>query len=674
MKISSICGASCGTGPVLLVLTLLFLAQTRAVLGQVPVDPPNPQHQAPPSGPPSEFRASEKSLARPESASGSLFYSIGQPTDEEQLYLEYINRSRANPAAEGTRLAATTDPKVLSAYSYFSLNLALMQSQFNAIPAVPPLAMNSKLTAAARVHSQDMFTNQYQAHNGKDGLTPGDRITAQGYVWAGYGENIYAYSESTYFGYAGLNVDWGNGTGGMQTPAGHRENIHSSTYREAGIGVIDGTNGSVGPQIVTQDLGVQQSSSPFITGVVYYDLAGTQFYDVGEGIGGVSVTVDGVSYYSVTADSGGYAVPVPGDGSYTVIFSTSGLVSTQKVSVVSSKNVKLDLAQPYSPPVISGPNPAGINQNNNYYFTPVAGATSYQWQVTRLVSYTTVEGGENGLGGVTIGSSPGYLVLTNGSAASGTHSFHLAQPTPPTAQTITLKAILRPQATSQLTFDKMLGYATTNQVAHVQVSTNGGAAWRNVWTQAGTNGPGESSFTHVKVSLAPYAGLLLQVRFLYDYSGGSYYPQTNKNAGWIIDNIAVTPAQQALSPVVNDISSGISFSLNPSSQDAYLLSVRALIKSRTLNWGPAFAITTAVLPSIQLSSKPVISSGQIKIDFTVTNYRTGMTFQLWKAPDPSGPWTLDSTATTTTLVTGSKFQEKTAIGSAAWTYYRVLGV
>src|ERR1051325_1441533 len=49
-------------------------------------------------------------------------YSIGDPTNEEQYYLELINRARANPTAEGVRLALTTDPNVLSAYSAFGVN------------------------------------------------------------------------------------------------------------------------------------------------------------------------------------------------------------------------------------------------------------------------------------------------------------------------------------------------------------------------------------------------------------------------------------------------------------------------------------------------------------------------------------------------------------------------
>jgi len=33
-------------------------------------------------------------------------------------------------------------------------------------------------------------------------------------------------------------------------------------------------------------------------------------------------------------------------------------------------------------------------------------------------------------------------------------------------------------------------------------------------------------------------------------------------------------------------------------------------------------------PAIQIVSKPTVSAGQVQADFTVTNYRTGMTFQL----------------------------------------------
>src|SRR5512140_2998499 len=88
---------------VVLTLGVAFLPNVPAiepVLGSVPQAPPAPPPvlKAKP-GPPVE-QGGPDGPTQP--------WSIGQPTDEEQLYLEYINRSRANPTAEGARLAAST--------------------------------------------------------------------------------------------------------------------------------------------------------------------------------------------------------------------------------------------------------------------------------------------------------------------------------------------------------------------------------------------------------------------------------------------------------------------------------------------------------------------------------------------------------------------------------------
>ena len=112
---------------------------------------------------------------------GQAVYDFGNPTAEEQLYLELINRARANPAAEGARLAAITDPDVLNAYAQFGVSLALMQSEFNALPAVPPLAPNASLTTSARGHSAWMLANAMQSHDETNPAnTPWTRMTAAG--------------------------------------------------------------------------------------------------------------------------------------------------------------------------------------------------------------------------------------------------------------------------------------------------------------------------------------------------------------------------------------------------------------------------------------------------------------------------------------------------------------
>ena len=321
---------------------------------------------APPPAAPMISGGTHFSAESPYSPDGQL-YSVGDPTNDEQYYLELINRARANPTAEGIRLALTTDPNVLNAYAAFGVNLILMQAQFVLIAPAPPLSMNATLMNAARAHSQNMLQNNYQGHSGPDGsiTTRLAAYTSGANGWS-IGENVYAYSKSVWYGHAGFEVDWGGSalTGGMQSPPGHRQNIHNPAFREVGIGVVLGSNGGstgVGPQLVTQDFGTLGGLSPFVTGVVYRDLNSNGFYDPGEGVGGVTVTIANVSSYAVTASSGGYSIPVPGSGDYTVTFSGGSVPATQKaVSVINGQNVKADYIVTDSAPPTPTPGPTKL--------------------------------------------------------------------------------------------------------------------------------------------------------------------------------------------------------------------------------------------------------------------------------------------------------------------------
>jgi hypothetical protein len=622
--------------------------------------------QAPPPAPPVEVAPLQNlqfKLSPP--PEGATPYSIGDPTDEEQLYLEYINRARANPPAEGLRLAITTDPDVLGAYAYFSVDTNLMQTQFNAITSSPPVAMNGQLMTAARLHSGHMFTNQYQGHYETNGIwSPGDRITAQGYNWYTYGENVFSYSESVFYGHAGFEVDWGYGTGGMQTPPGHRQNIHYSTFREVGVGVVDGVNGSVGPQLVTQDLATRQSSTPLITGVVYYDVNGNGFYDAGEGIGGVTVQVPGSVYFAITANSGGYTVPVTTNGNYAMNFSASGLSSNRVVAVSNLWNIKVDYLPAYSPPVISGPNPAALTNNNAYSFTTVGAATNYQYVIRRLLPYTAVEGAENGSSYVTLVSSPGYSVFASDVKASGSYSFHLCQPDGAT-QSLTLNASIQPRTNSQLTFAKRLGWATSVQIARAQISTNGGSSWQDLWSQAGSGGSGETSFSRITNSLTAFAGMTTKLRFVYDITSGSYYPQTDSGVGLYLDDIAVSNADQPQTPVTNTVTAGTSFVFYPTNSGDYLLSVSAQLPGRTLPAGPLLRVTATNLPpmTMRFTGLPTRSGSQFQANFSVTNYQNGALFTVLKSSSLTGNWTTDTLASVQTIVSNTQFRVTTTTGT-----------
>lgn len=322
-------------------------------------------------------------------------YSIGQPTNDEQMILELINRARARPDSEGMRLFATTDPDVSSGWTYWlgqnaAETRAQVKADFATYPAQPPLAFSSNLIDAARVHSQDMLDHDYQDHTGSDGSDPVSRCTAAGYVGTYIGENIFAYGTTPLAIHQTFEIDWGPNNVGV---LGHRKNImnfdpNGPHYTEIGIGVIHGGSGSphVGPTITTQDFG--DAGSHFITGVVYDDLNHNGFYDMGEGLGGVDITCSQGEYSAVSSNSGGYTIPFSNTGNVTVTAS-GGALSSPIVHQINfaSKNVKVDFIKdfslyPYQPTLIRPIADTVINSDTAHFVWGASfGTTKYRIQV-----------------------------------------------------------------------------------------------------------------------------------------------------------------------------------------------------------------------------------------------------------------------------------------------------
>jgi uncharacterized protein YkwD len=121
-------------------------------------------------------------------------------------------------------------------------------NQERAIQGKPLLRSDSRLTAAARAHSQDMAEQNYFSHTGANGSSPGQRIQAQGYAWNAWGENIaYGYATPE----AVMNA-W------MNSP-GHRANILNTLFCDIGVGYFQG--GANNRPYWTQDFARQQGVS-----------------------------------------------------------------------------------------------------------------------------------------------------------------------------------------------------------------------------------------------------------------------------------------------------------------------------------------------------------------------------------------------------------------------------
>ncbi|MFD8013761.1 CAP domain-containing protein [Streptomyces sp. NPDC058955] len=89
-----------------------------------------------------------------------------------------------------------------------------------------PLTANATLTSAAQGHSDDMAARDFFDHTNPDGDGPGERVTAAGYPWTTYGENI-AKGQTTP---EQVMDAW------MNSP-GHRANILNCDFKEIGVGI-----------------------------------------------------------------------------------------------------------------------------------------------------------------------------------------------------------------------------------------------------------------------------------------------------------------------------------------------------------------------------------------------------------------------------------------------------
>jgi hypothetical protein len=258
-------------------------------------------------------------------------YDAGDPTPEEQVVLERINRARRDPIAEGKRLK-------------IDIKEGLSPKQQILVGPRPPLAMNKKLLAAARGHSEDMYQNNYFGHVDKEGKNVGERLHDVGYQWRAAGENIASQSNrSLRVLHDMLMID-------TNVPGrGHRVNLldlnESFTFREVGVGayVSDVPNRSGIRAVLTEDFATSRAG-PFFVGVVYKDRNNNQTYDAGEGLAGVQVMPDRGEFYAVTSRSGGFSIPCPRGGGKVKLTASGGDLNEpiSRTVTLAGVNIKVD--------------------------------------------------------------------------------------------------------------------------------------------------------------------------------------------------------------------------------------------------------------------------------------------------------------------------------------------
>ncbi|MFB1049096.1 sigma-70 family RNA polymerase sigma factor [Streptomyces chrestomyceticus] len=150
-------------------------------------------------------------------------------------------RAPSEPAAPAPRPSSAAPVPAAgsgSGGSAFAQQVTALVNSERAKQGCSPVRANDQLVTAARRHSQDMDARNYFDHTSPDGTDPGDRITAAGYRWSTYGENIARGQRSA----DEVMKSW------MNSP-GHRANILNCDFKEIGIGTHDTSGGPTWTQV-----------------------------------------------------------------------------------------------------------------------------------------------------------------------------------------------------------------------------------------------------------------------------------------------------------------------------------------------------------------------------------------------------------------------------------------
>lgn len=145
---------------------------------------------------------------------------------------DYVN----NPTSDSgsTVTAPTTEAPQSNDFSdlmLYAVNQARATQQNcggEMMPAVPALTWDYSLESAAFNHSSDMANVDFMDHTGSDGSSPGDRISATGYQFSAWAENVAAGQKDI----DSVMAAW------LSSP-GHCKNIMSSSVTQMGAAAVE---------------------------------------------------------------------------------------------------------------------------------------------------------------------------------------------------------------------------------------------------------------------------------------------------------------------------------------------------------------------------------------------------------------------------------------------------
>ena len=158
----------------------------------------------------------------------SLYNNAGQT----HVIVDVLGWFAGTPIAGAAPVSVATSGGCGPTFSSVATECTMLTNQQRAAVGVGPLTISATLDTAAQGHSDYQAALRTMTHDGPGGNSPGTRMTAAGYSWQAWGENVaYGFNDCST-----VITAW------MNSP-GHRANMLNPAYTNIGIAVAIGSNG-----------------------------------------------------------------------------------------------------------------------------------------------------------------------------------------------------------------------------------------------------------------------------------------------------------------------------------------------------------------------------------------------------------------------------------------------
>jgi uncharacterized protein YkwD len=177
-------------------------------------------------------KSTSNGLRKTNLAKGVYFLRVFPASSTEAVYRLTATAQVVGTSGGSTSGGASPTPSPSpSPASSFANQVINLTNQFRQQNGLQSLRANSTLSTTALTHSQNMATQDFFSHVGRDGSQSWDRLTAAGYRWSATGENIAAGQRTA----EDVFNSWVNSTG-------HRANLLNPNFQEIGVGYYELAN------------------------------------------------------------------------------------------------------------------------------------------------------------------------------------------------------------------------------------------------------------------------------------------------------------------------------------------------------------------------------------------------------------------------------------------------